>query len=735
MIRRPQSIFFLSLIVLPAVLVLAQEKDRPQQWIEVRSAHFGVISNADGPDAVRVAGQFEKMRAVFQKIFPDSNFEPGAPIIVLALRSRRDFESVEPASYLAKDQVDLGGLFMRAPDVNYILLRLDDASPHPFGGIYHEYTHMLWGHAADWLPLWLNEGTAEFYQNTEIYSDEVRLGRIDTTDLHPLYINPPLPLETLFAVDHNSPYYHQKEQGSMFYAESLALTHYLTMEDRRRGTNRIGDYLKLVSQKADPVAAATSAFGDLKQLETELDTYVRSRKFSYFTMSPPAVIDYAPFQKRPITAAQADAIRANVLAYNGRAGDASALLDRVLRDEPENVLALETRGLLAFRQGNHDEARKWYEQSVKLDSQNFLAHYYFAAIAMKNGAGDPQDRNRIEASLRTAIKLNPAFAPAYERLAVFYVARNQNLDEATQLIQNAVQLDPGNVDFRRNAANVLLQRNRFSEAIPMLESALKLATTPEQTASIESTLKSARQYQAARSQQQQQKRQFARSASKPGEKPDTNSRYTPPHPIHTEEPVFPEKAREAHRQGICVVRVIVGTDGVPRDAKVVQALGMGLDEEALKAVRRWRFEPARRYGTPVLAPFFVSLKFEFFGGDNRIQELSDKAKSGDATAEFELATAFFQGRGIPKDETQGRALLERAAKQGLPQAQFQMGERLYEHGKNPAAYVDAYVWYTLAQRGGWKPSEAMVSEISTRLSPDQRAEADTRLQNWTVTKP
>lgn len=612
----PKSLF-LFVTAVSAGLGFAQGTQAPQSWFEIRNSHFVIISNAEETDAVRVMGEFEKMRAVFKKILPDSNFDPGTPIVVLALKTRRDFESVEPASYLAKDQVDLGGLFMRAPDVNYILLRFEDSGAHPFAGIYHEYTHMLWGRDADWLPLWLNEGTAEFYQSTEIYSDEIRLGRIDTTDLHPLYVNPPLPLETLFAVDHNSPYYHQKEQGSVFYAECLALTHYLMMEDRRLGTNRIGDYRKLVSQKKDSVEAAKQAFGDLKQLETELDAYVRNRTFNYFTTSPPAIIDYASLQKRLISQAQADAVRANVLAYNGRVSDATALLDQVLRDDPENVLALETRGLVAFRQGNRDEARNWYEQAVKRDSQNFLSHYYFAAIAMKNGAGDPQDRPGIEASLRASIKINSEFAPAYERLAVFEAANRQNLDEATQLILKAVELDPENVEFRRNAANILLQKNRFDEAMPMLETALKLATTPEQTALVESTLKSARQYQAARAQQEQQKRQLTSSARK---SQSTSGPYTPPRPIHTEEPEFTEKAREARHQGICVVRVIVGTDGVPRDPKIVRPLGMGLDEEAIKAVRRWRFAPARRYGTPVLAPFFVNVKFELFGGDEAARQ-------------------------------------------------------------------------------------------------------------------
>ena len=63
--------------------------------------------------------------------------------------------------------------------------------------------------------------------------------------------------------------------------------------------------------------------------------------------------------------------------------------------------------------------------------------------------------------------------------------------------------------------------------------------------------------------------------------------------------------------------------------------------------------------------------------------LSEKLKTGDPAAEFGLANAFFAGKDIPKDESKGRVLLERAARDGLPEAQFQMAERAYGTGSNP----------------------------------------------------
>ena len=45
-------------------------------------------------------------------------------------------------------------------------------------------------------------------------------------------------------------------------------------------------------------------------------------------------------------------------------------------------------GYLKFREGDMQAARKWYGEAVKLDSQSYLAHYYYAAMSMQSsGAG------------------------------------------------------------------------------------------------------------------------------------------------------------------------------------------------------------------------------------------------------------------------------------------------------------------------------------------------------------
>jgi tetratricopeptide (TPR) repeat protein len=497
---------------------------KTESWLEVRTPHFIVLSNVNEKRARHVADQFEQMRAVFRKWFPGANFDPGSPIIVIALKDKKDFQALEPEAYLAKGQVNLAGLFLRAPDKNYVLLRLDAEGEHPYAAVYHEYTHLTTSRAEEWLPLWLDEGLAEFYQNTEIKEKEVRLGEPSVENLLLLRQNRLLPLATLLPVDRNSPYYHEEHKGSIFYAESWVLTHYLEIKDLQEHTERLRDYAKLVSNKVDAVTAATRAFGDLKLLERNLERYVSQGHFLYVTIPGATEVDESAFKVQTLTLTQADAVRADFLAYNQRVKDSRALLDRVLHEDPNNVTAHEAMGFLAFREGKLEEAERWYEQTVKLDSQSFLAHYYYAAIAMREGL--PADRAaQIEASLRAATKLNPSFAPAFDQLAAFYGMQHKNLDEAHTLSLIAVQLDPSNIGFRLNAANILLQMERPTDATAVLQHALKLATNPEQVAAIQSRLESLQQYQAEREKEEHEYREASRQ-SQSGDQSSPKSEQT-----------------------------------------------------------------------------------------------------------------------------------------------------------------------------------------------------------------
>ena len=60
--------------------------------------------------------------------------------------------------------------------------------------------------------------------------------------------------------------------------------------------------------------------------------------------------------------------------------------------------------------------------------------------------------------------------------------------------------------------------------------------------------------------------------------------------------------------------MIVGADGLPRDIKVAQSLVRGLDEEAIKAVKQWRFQPSLKDGQPVAVQINVEVQFRLYHG-------------------------------------------------------------------------------------------------------------------------
>jgi len=75
------------------------------------------------------------------------------------------------------------------------------------------------------------------------------------------------------------------------------------------------------------------------------------------------------------------------------------------------------------------------------------------------------------------------------------------------------------------------------------------------------------------------------------------------------DPEYSEQARKAKYQGTVVLNLVVQRDGTVRDIRVLQPLGLGLDEKAIEAVKQWRFRPGLRNGQAVDVAAIIEVTF------------------------------------------------------------------------------------------------------------------------------
>jgi TonB family protein len=100
--------------------------------------------------------------------------------------------------------------------------------------------------------------------------------------------------------------------------------------------------------------------------------------------------------------------------------------------------------------------------------------------------------------------------------------------------------------------------------------------------------------------------------SAPAVNHDQDENVLPPRPIYTPEPEFSEKARRAKFQGTVVLKILINKAGNVIRVTLLRALGMGLDENAMEGVERWRFSPATRNGQPVAVEMNIEVAFNLY---------------------------------------------------------------------------------------------------------------------------
>lgn len=452
--------------------------DAKEVWVEVRSPHFAVSSNAGEKQARHVAQQFEEIRGVFHAAFPKLRLDPGKPILILAAKNENSMKALLPGYWEQKGHVHPAGIYIPGEEKHYVALRLDSESENPFHALYHEYTHALIHLNFSGLPAWLDEGLAEFYGNTVINGKDIQTGKADRSHLYLLQQSKLIPIDVLLQVDHTSPYYNEQNRASVFYAESWALVHFLLLDPEARKQQLLAHFLQAWEKSGNQVEAAKQSFGDLTKFGKQMEAYARQGSFYLANIKSPVQSDEKSYTSRTLPSAESLALRGDFYLYTNRKAEALETLKAAVAEDPKLAAAHESLGTYYFREQDMDDAAKELERATELDSKSFLTYYNSAVLNLRESRGMPEEWRKAEASLEKAIALNPSFAPAYASLATLYSMREEDQEKALSAARRATEMEPGTLSYAINLGYVLLNMHKTEEARALASRILAGAKTP-----------------------------------------------------------------------------------------------------------------------------------------------------------------------------------------------------------------------------------------------------------------
>jgi tetratricopeptide (TPR) repeat protein len=440
-----------------------EKKEKIEPWTEIRTTHFIVASDGGEKTARRFGELFENLLRVFQSTLPKARTTNGLPVRLLVAHDGQSFARVVPEFPFTKTRDQPPGIFVTGPEKTYIAIRANAGGKFVYHDIFHEYARSVLKLSYHNLPPWIDEGYSSVYDSLTFSDRGARLERPDPNDMSTLFESPLLPLDVVLGADRQSAYYSPGgSKDTVFYAESRVLLQYLITDPQMTRSNAMGRYLTAITSGTDLLPAARNAFGDLNQLQSNLDAYIKLVNGPGFDFGSTGASD-AGAAPRLMTAAESEARIADFLFLRGRDSDAEDKLEEALMNEPSLAEAEQNLGFVELKRDSLADAEKHFEHAAQLDPKDGLTFYGLGLVAVEKAARGEVPPEAVEA-FEKSVALNPEFGPAWYSLAMLYEPREQTLPKALNAAQRAAALEPGNAEYRLEMATIQDEMGLRAEA-------------------------------------------------------------------------------------------------------------------------------------------------------------------------------------------------------------------------------------------------------------------------------
>jgi tetratricopeptide (TPR) repeat protein len=454
--------------------------DRHENWIAVKSPHFTIYSNAGEHGGRKVAAQFEQIRAMFEQNFPKLRVDFGKPTIVYVLKDENSLKLLMPGYGQTKNAMKIAGFYRPSFDKNFAIVRTDvtGTGSNPYHVMYHEWAHGLFRLNYRGLPLWLDEGLAEYWGGSEIDNKEARVGMADARQLRLLQQNPLLPISTLVSIDGSSPLYNTQDHAGVFYAESWVVVHYFSLAAEVREQHLLDKFLAVLQETDDPIEAANRSFGDLKKVEERIEAYTRRQAFVYQKIALKSEVDEKQFGARKLSPAEGLVVQADYLIHSDHLPEAIEALHQAESLDPKTARLHDELGYYHYAKSDLDHAAKEFDLALAADPHDATAYLYRSYILVRKSGYTKDSTPQVIANLEKVISLQPDFAPAHAFLSVAYIQAPEMKGKALDAAKKAMDLEPGNLSYYIDAGKALLASGDLAGARRIADRAQKTATWP-----------------------------------------------------------------------------------------------------------------------------------------------------------------------------------------------------------------------------------------------------------------
>ncbi len=452
-----------SLLLMLCLLVAAAAPVRAaddSSWTRVTSPNFVVYCNAGEARAYEVAEHLEGFRALLASVFPKTfGARRAESIPVVAFRSSGEFKNYRPL--YGGQSSSTAGVFLRGSELALIAL---DASAWESAShvVLHEYLHHLHASDSSPIPLWFDEGTAEFFSTAKTGTTAGQVGKIVPGYMQKLRDTKFMPLDALFAVSHDSPDYRAHDRQGIFYAESWALVHYCITDPTQKRTAQLIDFVARQGHGEPIDAAFKGAFGtDTATMQKALEAYVRQSSVLVFdiTFTTPVEIAKATAARAP--GVEVEYYLGNILALEQRFVEAEPHFKKGMEIDAASSLPYEGIGFAALRKNDFAAAKAAFAEAVKRGAKGHLTLYYLAATSL-DSARDAE-LPELRATLERAVTINPAFGGSYQLLSSLAI-KEGDTKGATDWATRGLAVDPRNGRMRSNLALAQMGEGRLDEA-------------------------------------------------------------------------------------------------------------------------------------------------------------------------------------------------------------------------------------------------------------------------------